>query len=133
MNTQKPVEIIMLEEDRALADLILMALEREGFRAAVVSRPADLWAVLEALQPRLVILDLFLTGHSGLELLQEMKEKGWLDQTRVLVVSSLGFREVVKQATQLGAIDFIVKPFDIDAFLQRVQKCLQSRAPINLD
>ncbi len=69
----------------------------------------------------MLLLDLFLPGCSGLDLLREFKSIGVRlgRPIPILVVSACGFREVVEQARELGAVDFILKPVDWITFDRR--------------
>jgi two-component system response regulator DctR len=73
----------------------------------------------------LLLLDLFLPQQNGIELLQQLRAAGLLAHTAVVVISGLGFSEVVQQAVQSGAQDFLVKPIDTDQLVERVNKVLK--------
>lgn len=72
-------------------------------------------------KPDLLLVDLLLPGCSALDLVRESKHLGVRlgKPIPVLVVSALGFREVVEQAKAMGADDFILKPIDLESFRQK--------------
>ena len=104
------------------ADLISLSMKRLGHTLRVTDKHAEALALLEEIRPRLVILDLFLRGWSGLDLLDEMKKSGWMEKTSILIISAMGFREVVQQAVALGVEDFVIKPFDLGVLEQKVER-----------
>lgn len=123
--------VLLVEEDRALADLMTLSLKRLGYKVFAADKPSDAIARLEETRPWLVVLDLFLPGWNGLDLLDIMRKAGWLEETRVLIVSAMGFIEVIQQALLLGAADFLVKPLDMELFIQKI-KTIESMDTPNL-
>jgi two-component system chemotaxis response regulator CheY len=118
--------ILLIEEDRIVADLVSLTLERMGYKVKVTSKPSEILTLMAEVKPRLVLLDIFLPGWNGLDLLRDMKRAGWLKTSKVLVLSALGFREVVQQAVMLGASDFLMKPFDVDVLVEKVEKTINA-------
>ena len=90
----------------------------------VTTGEAALKAIHER-HPDLILLDLFLPQQNGLDFLQRLKQSGLLVSIPVIVVSALGFPEIVQQAVQAGARDFLVKPIDTDMLVARVQKLFE--------
>ncbi|HEX7556174.1 MAG TPA: response regulator [Leptolinea sp.] len=113
--------VLIAEEDKIVADLFSISLQEMGCLVRVSSQEAKIRDGLIQWKPDLLILDLFLPGCSGLDLLREFKTLGehYRRPIPILVVSVLGFREVVEQARELGAVDFILKPVDLDNFRQK--------------
>lgn len=113
--------ILLIEADPALRDLIALPLEREGFRVVASDRAAEAPALIRKHKPFLVLLDLFLPHISGLDVLRKIDD-GLRARCFLIVLSSLGFREVVAQAREAGARDFILKPVDTDRLLEKVRR-----------
>jgi DNA-binding response OmpR family regulator len=65
---------------------------------------------------------------NGLDVLRKLKDQGDLEQTGVIVISALGYPEVVRQAAEAGADDFLVKPFDPVLLAERVKSILAPAA-----
>jgi DNA-binding NtrC family response regulator len=116
--------VLVVEADRVLVDLLQLSLTRTGFLVRATGNPADIPVLMEEIHPQVILLDLFMPGWNGLEVLDEMKQMGFLAESRVIVITSFGFREVLQQAILQGAVDFVVKPFDIDVLLDKVNKYL---------
>jgi len=113
--------LLLLEADPALRDLIVLPLEREGFRVIASDRAAEAPALIRKYKPFLVLLDLFLPHISGLEVLRKIDE-GLKTHCFIIVISSLGFREVVEQAREAGARDFLLKPIDPDKMMDKIRR-----------
>jgi DNA-binding response OmpR family regulator len=122
----KTRQIVLIEDDKVMAELIELTLKRYNLSVYTVNRPADALKVIQRIKPEMVILEVFLPGWNGLDLLRSLKEGGFLESMRVIVLSSLGFREVVQQAVVLGATDFLVKPFDMDVLAEKITRWTQN-------
>ncbi len=114
--------VLVVEEDRALADLIRVSLKRHGFNVNVVFNADELDREIEHFDPIVILLDLFLPGINGLDSLALLKRGGKLNRRHVILISAYGFSEVVEQAIEVGAVDFVIKPVDVDILIQKVMK-----------
>ncbi len=118
--TQVPVQIMILEPEPLQRDVIRLAVNRLGFPvvAHTDSRSAE-EAVRKEL-PLVAIVDLFLPQENGVEWLNRMKKIPGFSSVPVLVLSSLGYADMVHQAAQAGAREFLTKPVDTDLLVERV-------------
>jgi response regulator of citrate/malate metabolism len=74
-------------------------------------------------QPDLLLVDTHLPGQNGLDLVGELQAEAFLKQTKVFIISSLGYPEIVQKAVKAGASDFLVKPLDTDLLVARILRC----------
>jgi CheY-like chemotaxis protein len=113
--------VLVAEEDKMVADLFALSLSEMGCQVKIEYREAQIRNAVERWKPDLILLDLFLPGCSGLSLLREFSQTTTKagKQLPILVVSSMGFKEVVEQARKLGAVDFVLKPVDLDNFRRK--------------
>ncbi|MEA4906620.1 MAG: response regulator [Chloroflexi bacterium] len=125
MSAPNTVALIVIS-DRLQREVIQMALNRSGIDTVHVPRPREVEDYIEKYRPAVLILDIFLQQVNGLELLRGLKERKRLNGLPVIVVSSLGFKEVIQQAALAGARYFMVKPVDTDLLVERVQKLMPS-------
>jgi DNA-binding response OmpR family regulator len=112
---------LIAEEEKSIADLLSLSLQEMGCQVRVTAKEEQIRDGIIHWKPDLLVLDLFLAGCSGLDILRESKNLG-IRLGRpfpILVVSALGFREVVEQAQEMGAVDFILKPIDLENFRQK--------------
>lgn len=77
-------------------------------------------SIIKAQQPDLLTLDIILKENTGLDVLREVKKD--LPQLQVIMVSAVGEDFIMEEAMELGALDYIVKPFLEDKVLATVQK-----------
>ena len=118
--------VLIAEEDKIVADLFALSLREMGCQIKIEYKEQAIRDAVLRWKPDLLLLDLFLPGCSGLDLLREFSQTTTKagKQLPILVVSSLGFKEVVEQARKLGAIDFVLKPVDLDNFRRKALTCL---------
>lgn len=118
--------MLIAEEDKLVADMFALSLGEMGCQIKIEYKEQAIRDAVLRWKPDLLLLDLFLPGCSGLDLLREFSQTTTKAgrQLPILVVSSLGFKEVVEQARKLGAIDFVLKPVDLDNFRRKALTCL---------
>ena len=119
--------ILVVEDDRAIAMGLAMNLRYEGYEVAVDHEGES--ALGQALDGAfdLVILDVMLPGMSGYEIVQEMRRRQ--HRTPVLMLSAKGQEEDKITGLELGADDYITKPFALRELLARVKAHLRRSAP----
>jgi len=119
---------LIIDDDAALAATLQAALESEGFK---VRHEADGEAALARITGEkfdLVVLDLVLPGLGGLEVCRKMRESG--NQTPVVLISGKKMDEIDKVVgLELGADDYLLKPFGTHEFVARVHAVLRRARP----
>jgi two-component system phosphate regulon response regulator PhoB len=121
--------ILIVEDEPEIADLIRYHVQREGARA-VVARSGRL--ALEAVarrKPDLVVLDLMLPDLDGLEVCRRLR---WQPETRslpILIVSAKGEESDIVAGLELGADDYVTKPFSPKVLMARIRNLLRRRRP----
>lgn len=113
--------ILLVEDDAELGKQVSGYLSKAGFEPTWVNR-GDTAAELELGLFRLVVLDLMLPGLSGLDVLQRMRERSDLP---VLVLSARNDSSTKVRALQLGADDYLTKPFFPEELVERVRARLR--------
>ncbi|PSL07896.1 response regulator transcription factor [Cecembia rubra] len=114
-------KILLIEDDELILKMVQFKLKKEGFQV-YIARDGDsgIKAFLD-IKPDLVITDVMVPFKSGLEVTYLIKKDH--PKTPVIVLSALGEEEnSVKQAFQLGADDFISKPFNPNELMLRIQR-----------
>ncbi|MFZ5808653.1 MAG: response regulator transcription factor [Chloroflexota bacterium] len=127
MKTDGDPVLLIVEDDPAMRDLLELAFKQQfvpPFELKIVQNGLEALEVIKSHPPALMILDILLPQMNGLQLLQTLREKHTLESTRIVMISALGVREVVQQAIDSGANDFLVKPFDMDTIIARAKAVL---------
>ena len=125
------LSVLILEPNPLQCDLLKMALTRSSMKPIVCNQPAALRQYLVQHMPDVLLIDTYLPGQNGLDLIAQLNSEVLLKRTRVFFLSSLGFPEVVQKAAQIGASGFLVKPLDPDLLVTRIRKCFdQNNIPM---
>lgn len=113
--------IMVVEDETAIADLILMNLRLVGHNGFHVSDGNDVMAYIEEQRPDLIILDVMLPGKDGFELMKEIEPLG------IPVIFLTAKEELADKITglKLGADDYMVKPFATIELLTRIETVLK--------
>lgn len=125
--------ILVVEDEEDILELIRFNLSREGFSVTgVISGEEGLkWALREL--PDLVLLDLMLPGLSGLEVCRALKSEKRSRAVPVIIVSAKGEESDIVAGLELGADDYITKPFSPRILLARVGAVLRRRGEAPAD
>lgn len=123
--TEAKPTILVAEDDRVAAALVRHRLERAGF--IIVHRANGQEAFETAIETdlSLCILDIRMPGMDGFELLKRLRESPRHGDTPILMLTSLGREEDIVRGLQLGANDYVTKPFSPVELLARVQRLLR--------
>lgn len=116
--------ILIVDDEAAIRRLLRGALERAGYRVAEADTARAALALANHERPEAILLDLGLPDRDGLELVPLLKAK--LGAALIVVSAREGTDEKVA-ALDLGADDYVTKPFDSDELLARVRAALRSR------
>ncbi|MCB9134626.1 MAG: response regulator [Anaerolineales bacterium] len=123
--------ILLVDDDDLIRDLIVLSLSKHNYHIVTANNGRDAMARFQAYHPDLVILDILLPWMNGLDVLREWKKRKVLDEVPVLIMSALSHREIVQEALDAGASDFLIKPFDRNILIDRLQRMLaQKNAPV---
>ncbi len=124
--TANPVPLVLVvESDSIERDLIQLCLQRIGCEVISTRNSDQISSIITKNHPSLLILDTFLPGSSGLEVIKDLNQKKLLKHTMVLLISSYGFSDIIQQAKDAGVHEFLIKPLDLDEFSTRVKMMLK--------
>ncbi len=122
-----PVQtILVIDDDESLRDTIGVLLETEGFRAILAADGKSGLDQAVMAKPALIVTDLRLPDFSGVEVCKRLRTSGV--QTPIIVLSAIGEEIDKVLLLEIGADDYIVKPFGTREFLARVRAVLR-RSP----
>jgi DNA-binding response OmpR family regulator len=119
--------VLVIDDDCSLRDTIGVMLEQEGFHALLASDgPSGLNQAVE-LKPGLILVDLLMPGLSGQEVCRQLRAGG--STTPLIVLSALCGEMDKVQLLEIGADDYVVKPFNARELLARIRAVLRRAAP----
>lgn len=119
--------ILAIDDDQDLTFLISHSFPKDEFDVLVSNDPREGLREAMSKKPDLVLLDVMMPGMDGLSVLKQLKSMQSTLYTPVLMLTATRDMNTVRQALELGAVDYIVKPFKPDYVLQRVKMRLHSR------
>lgn len=117
------MNILLVEDERRIADFIQRGLKAEGYTVILAPDGESAIDLLANDDFDLVVLDLMLPGASGHDVCRQMRARK--DFTPVLMLSALDRTDDRISGLQLGADDYLVKPFDFDELVARIQALLR--------
>ncbi len=120
---RETLSILVLEPNILQCDLIKMALIRHSMNPIICDSPSALRQQLIQHLPDVLLVDTYLPGQNGLDLIDELNSEVLLKRTKVFFISSMGFPEVVNKAVKMGASGFLVKPLNPDMMATRILSC----------
>jgi len=122
MNISSEPTVFVVDDDDGVRESIELLLDTEGLEAESYATAEAFLSAYQADRPGCLLLDISMPGMNGLELQQTLLAK----QLRIPIIFISGHGDVPMTVTALkaGAIDFIEKPFDADALLQRIRKAI---------
>ncbi|MDD3210661.1 sigma-54-dependent transcriptional regulator [Bacteroides graminisolvens] len=125
--------ILVIDDDSAVRSSLSFMLKRAGFEVHTVSTPAEAIQFVRVTEPRMVLMDmnfsLTTTGQEGLVLLKQVKV--FYPQVPVILMTAWGSIQLAVEGMKAGAFDFITKPWNNAALLQRIETALKLTAEMN--
>ena len=119
--------MLVVEDDPDLGDTIVAFLKEEGLDAKLARDGDQAMRLLDQLNPSAMILDLMMPRRDGFSVLRELRADGRIGNLPVIVVTAIFGLSERLYATELGAADYVTKPFELDELLERVRNVLASR------
>jgi two-component system, OmpR family, response regulator MtrA len=119
--------VLVVEDEPAIADVISMYLERSGYRVATAADGATALETIRIRQPAAIILDIGLPGLDGIEICRRLRARG--DWTPVLFVTARDDEIDRVVGLELGADDYVTKPFSPRELVARVTSVLRRSEP----
>ncbi|MBQ2426590.1 MAG: response regulator transcription factor [Lachnospiraceae bacterium] len=114
-----------VEDDGGIRDIEMYALNSAGFKTRGFEDGRSFWEALKKERPKLIILDVMLPEMDGIELLTRMKESSEWDEIPVIMATAKGQEYDRIRGLELGADDYIVKPFSVMEMVSRVKAVLR--------
>lgn len=121
----KNTQIVVIEDEEDILELISYNLRREGYDVSGAASGEEGLALVDEVRPEAVLLDLMLPGVDGLEVCKRLKANPVTASIPVLVISAKGEESDVIVGLELGADDYVTKPFSPKVLIARVRALLR--------
>jgi DNA-binding response OmpR family regulator/rhodanese-related sulfurtransferase len=119
--------ILVVDDYEMNREVLSNYLERCGCTVVVAEDGLEALYAMEAHEVDLVLLDIMLPGMNGYSLLKQMKRERSLRDIPVIMISALDERDSVLRCIEIGAEDYVIKPFEPDLLRARVEACLEKK------
>ena len=123
-DTEQRVRVLAVDDEPQALRYVRDTLVKAGYQPVVTGEPEEALRLMAVEQPELVLLDLLLPGTDGIELMQQMLE---IADVPVIFLSAYGREDQIAQAFDLGAVDYVVKPFSPTELAARIRAALRRR------
>jgi two-component system, OmpR family, phosphate regulon response regulator OmpR len=118
--------LLVVDDDRAIRDLLSRFLHREGYRVTTADTAADARAKLEGLSFDLLILDVMMPGETGFDLAKSIRSNS---RVPILMLTARAEKESRIAGLELGADDYVAKPFEPRELSLRIANILKRASP----
>jgi DNA-binding response OmpR family regulator len=128
VSSRKRPLVLVVEDDAALGDVIVTALKDDGLDAKLAQDGDEAMRFVDDLRPSCMVLDLMMPRRDGFSVLRELRADGRIAGLPVIVVTAIFGLSEREYASELGAADYVTKPFDLDDLVTRVRALLSPTA-----
>jgi two-component system phosphate regulon response regulator PhoB len=124
------LNILVVEDEDAIRGMLMMVLEQAGFKAIAAADTEEARAVLAEASPDLILLDWMLPGISGVEWARRIKKEQGYRDLPIILLTARGEEEDKVRGLEIGADDYITKPFSTKELLARIRAVLRRSGKI---
>ncbi|MEA3363606.1 MAG: response regulator transcription factor [Thermodesulfobacteriota bacterium] len=129
MNDQKK-SVLVIEDEEDILALLHYNLIKAGYNADCASHGEEALKSIATKIPDLILLDLMLPGIDGMEICRRLRSDEATSEIPIIMLTARGEEEDVVRGLELGADDYVTKPFSIKVLLARVQTVLRRRSKL---
>jgi two-component system response regulator MprA len=129
---RRHIRILVVEDEPSISGFVRRGLQFEGYQVDVVTNGNDALRALRDAPPDLLVLDLMVPGIDGMEIARRLRAAEAADRALALPILMLTARDTVADRVsglRAGADDYLVKPFDFDELLARIEALLRRVPP----
>lgn len=121
--------IFCVEDDKSIRDLVIYTLTAVGYEAEGFATGEEMFKALEKTSPQLIMLDIMLPDEDGLAILKKLKSDSMTEDIPVIMATAKGTEYDKVVGLDLGADDYLAKPFGMMEMISRVKAVLRRSAP----
>jgi len=116
--------VLVVDDSNTNVVLLEAILNDKGYEIETALNAKEAFAIMEVKVPDLILLDLLMPKINGYDFLQQVKENEKTRDIPVIIVSAVTEAENIRKTFDMGAVDFIKKPIDIQDLIEKVSKTL---------
>jgi DNA-binding NtrC family response regulator len=121
--------VLIVEDDKTVLKILVRLLSCEGYITLEAESGAGAIEIAANFMPDLVILDLRLPDYNGIDVLSRLKKMN--KDVQVVILTGYGTQDAARSAMEMGAFEFLTKPFGFDDFIHVVHKALEFGSPVS--
>lgn len=118
-------EILVVDDDRDVAQTIKLALRRKGFQSQLAYNGAEAIKMLQHYRPSLIVLDVIMPGMNGFEVCRHIRENPATAAMPIIFLTARGQDDDRIEGFRAGGDDYLTKPFNLEELILRVQAILR--------
>jgi DNA-binding response OmpR family regulator len=122
--------ILVIEDEEDIADLLEMLLTDEGYDVRCAPTGVEGLALLDSHPPVLILLDMMLPGMGGAAVYAALRQHPAGRDVPVLIISAMAATDAIVAGLDMGAVDYLPKPFDMRELVARVKVALRRHSTI---
>jgi DNA-binding response OmpR family regulator len=126
-------KIVIIEDEKDIADLVAMRLKREGYQVSVANDGSEGFELVRSEPPDLVLLDIMLPGMSGTEIAGKLRNDPRTASVSIIMLTARGEESDIVVGLKFGADDYVTKPFSMSVLVARIDAVLRRAAVPALD
>ena len=123
VNSNPPM-ILVVDDSTTNVVLLEAILDEKGYRIETALNAKEAYSIIAKQSPDLILLDLLMPKISGFDFLAQIRNNESTKNTPVIVVSALTDEENISRIMEMGAIDFVKKPIDLQYLVEKVESVL---------
>jgi len=117
-------KILIVDDDFTITELMKALVKMDGHEPTIVNDSLEAVETANAVKPDLITLDLMMPGLTGFDLCKLLHDDPVFSNTPIIIISAKDDTESKKKAIEVGAREYLTKPFDVDEFLGTINNLL---------
>jgi two-component system response regulator GlrR len=116
--------ILLVEDEIQQREILQMMFESEGFEVMATSSAEEAFAYLRTAVPQLIVSDVKLGGVDGISMFEQLRKDARLAGIPFIFITGYNDPVAIERVRSFGSAEYVTKPYDLDALLERVRKQL---------